>query len=74
MAQGPVELWLGELLMQQQSSLHTVIKASDLEINDEEFDLLAFLNKFQAQVRRLVKVFTTMFSKTPFKESHCNIF
>ncbi|XP_076601065.1 dynein axonemal heavy chain 8-like [Chaetodon auriga] len=50
MAQGPVELWLGELLLQQQASLHSVIKASDLEINDEDFDLLSFLNNFQAQV------------------------
>lgn len=50
MAQGPVELWLGELLLQQQASLHSVIKSSDLEINDEDFDLLSFLNKFQAQV------------------------
>uniref|UniRef100_A0A8C4E9U5 AAA+ ATPase domain-containing protein n=1 Tax=Dicentrarchus labrax TaxID=13489 RepID=A0A8C4E9U5_DICLA len=50
MAQGPVELWLGELLLQQQASLHSVIKASDLEISDEDFDLLSFLNKFQAQV------------------------
>ncbi|KAG7229074.1 hypothetical protein INR49_013193 [Caranx melampygus] len=50
MAQGPVELWLGKLLLQQQTSLHSVIKASDLEINDEDFDLLSFLNKFQAQV------------------------
>lgn len=52
MAQGPVELWLGELLKLQQTSLHSVIKASDLEINDEDFDLLSFLDKFQAQVRR----------------------
>uniref|UniRef100_A0A3B4U7E5 Dynein axonemal heavy chain 8 n=1 Tax=Seriola dumerili TaxID=41447 RepID=A0A3B4U7E5_SERDU len=50
MAQGPVELWLGKLLLQQQASLHSVIKASDLEINDEDFDLLSFLDKFQAQV------------------------
>nr|XP_046263890.1 dynein axonemal heavy chain 8-like isoform X2 [Scatophagus argus] len=50
MAQGPVEHWLGELLVQQQTSLHSVIKASDLEINDEDFELLSFLNKFQAQV------------------------
>lgn len=57
MAQGPVELWLGELLLQQQASLHSVIKASDLEINDEDFDLLSFLNKFQAQVRRLKWIF-----------------
>lgn len=55
MAQGPVELWLGVLLLQQQASLHTVIKASDLEINDEDFDLLAFLNKFQAQVSVFVR-------------------
>lgn len=50
MAQGAVEIWLGELLMQQQASLHTVIRAADIEVNDEEFDLLAFLDKFQAQV------------------------
>ncbi|XP_044223058.1 dynein axonemal heavy chain 8-like [Thunnus albacares] len=50
MAQGPVELWLGVLLLQQQASLHSVIKSSDLEINDEDFDLLSFLDKFQAQV------------------------
>ncbi|XP_075877996.1 dynein axonemal heavy chain 8-like [Nelusetta ayraudi] len=49
-AQGAVEIWLGELLIQQQASLHTVIRAADIEINDEEFDLLAFLDKFQAQV------------------------
>lgn len=50
MAQGAVELWLGELLLQQQASLHSVINASDREINDEDFDLLNFLQKFQAQV------------------------
>lgn len=50
MAEGAVELWLGELLVQQQASLQSVIKAADLEINDEDFDLLAFLHKFQAQV------------------------
>ncbi|KAG8014343.1 Dynein heavy chain 8 [Nibea albiflora] len=49
-AQGAVELWLGELLKQQQASLHSVIKSSDLEINDEDFNLLNFLNDFQAQV------------------------
>ncbi|XP_039872861.1 dynein heavy chain 8, axonemal-like isoform X1 [Simochromis diagramma] len=50
MAQGEVEIWLRKLLVQQQASLHSVIRAADLEIDDEEFDLLAFLNKFQAQV------------------------
>lgn len=52
MARGPVELWLGELQMQQQSSLHSVIKAADLQINDSGFQLLTFLNQFQAQVGR----------------------
>lgn len=53
MAQGEVEIWLRKLLVQQQASLHSVIRAADLEIDDEEFDLLAFLNRFQAQVGRL---------------------
>ncbi|XP_026153434.1 dynein heavy chain 8, axonemal-like [Mastacembelus armatus] len=53
LAKGPVEIWLGELLLQQQASLHSVIQASDLEINDEDFDLLSFVNKFQAQVALL---------------------
>ncbi|XP_063079703.1 dynein axonemal heavy chain 8-like isoform X2 [Engraulis encrasicolus] len=50
MARGPVELWLGELLVQQQASLHSVIKAADIQINDSNFQLLPFLNQFQAQV------------------------
>ncbi|XP_037644332.1 dynein heavy chain 8, axonemal-like isoform X1 [Sebastes umbrosus] len=50
MAQGPVENWLGELLFQQQASLHSVIKAAVLDIYEEDFELLSFLNKFQAQV------------------------
>ncbi|KAM4740016.1 dynein axonemal heavy chain 8-like [Anableps anableps] len=50
MAQGAVELWLGELLHKQQISLHSVIRSSDWEINDEEFDLLTFLDNYQAQV------------------------
>ncbi|XP_037131069.1 dynein heavy chain 8, axonemal-like [Syngnathus acus] len=50
LAQGAVELWLGKLLVEQQSSLHTVIKAAEDMINDEEFDLIPFLDKFQAQV------------------------
>lgn len=53
MAQGEVEIWLRKLLVQQQASLHSVIRAADLEIDDEEFDLRAFLNRFQAQVGRL---------------------
>lgn len=51
MGQGPVELWLGQLLLQQQASLHSVIKSADLEVNDEDFELVPFLDKFQSQVR-----------------------
>ncbi|XP_062857915.1 dynein axonemal heavy chain 8-like [Trichomycterus rosablanca] len=50
MARGPVELWLGELLVQQQASLHSVIKAAQLQINEPDFQLLTFLNQVQAQV------------------------
>ncbi|XP_069055280.1 dynein axonemal heavy chain 8 isoform X2 [Lepisosteus oculatus] len=50
MARGPVELWLGELLQQQQSSLHSVIRAGDMQINDSGFQLLSFLAQFPAQV------------------------
>ncbi|XP_034008681.1 dynein heavy chain 8, axonemal-like [Trematomus bernacchii] len=50
MGQGPVELWLGQLLLQQQASLHSVIKSADLEVNDEDFELVPFLDKFQSQV------------------------
>ena len=50
MGQGPVELWLGQLLLQQQASLHSVIKSAHLEINDEDFELVPFLDKFQSQV------------------------
>ncbi|KAF3858031.1 hypothetical protein F7725_011232 [Dissostichus mawsoni] len=49
MGQGPVELWLGQLLLQQQASLHSVIKSADLEVNDEDFELVPFLDKFQSQ-------------------------
>ncbi|KAI4895809.1 hypothetical protein NFI96_021985 [Prochilodus magdalenae] len=50
MARGSVELWLGQLLLQQQTSLHSVIRAADMQINDSGFELLTFLNQFQAQV------------------------
>ncbi|XP_037394017.1 dynein heavy chain 8, axonemal [Pygocentrus nattereri] len=50
MARGSVELWLGELLLQQRVSLHSIIRAADLQINDPGFQLLTFLNQFLAQV------------------------
>ncbi|XP_077580363.1 dynein axonemal heavy chain 8-like [Stigmatopora nigra] len=50
LAQGAVEIWLGKLLLEQQTSLHTVIKSADDVINDEDFELIPFLDKYQAQV------------------------
>ncbi|XP_062857897.1 dynein axonemal heavy chain 8-like [Trichomycterus rosablanca] len=55
MARGPVELWLGELLVQQQASLHSVIKAAQLQINEPDFQLLTFLNQVQAQVKMNIR-------------------
>nr|XP_054607993.1 dynein axonemal heavy chain 8 isoform X2 [Nothobranchius furzeri] len=50
MAQGPVEHWLGQLLVEQQASLHSVVSACHGFINSEEFKLLSFLKTYQAQV------------------------
>ncbi|PIK45719.1 hypothetical protein BSL78_17425 [Apostichopus japonicus] len=49
-AKGNVEMWLGELLNLQQSSLHSVIKDASHAINDPSFQLLSFLNHYIAQV------------------------
>ncbi|RXM37302.1 Dynein heavy chain 8, axonemal [Acipenser ruthenus] len=50
MARGPVELWLAELLQQQQISLHSVIKSAYMQISDSGFQLLNFLYQFPSQV------------------------
>uniref|UniRef100_UPI00358ECCF5 dynein axonemal heavy chain 8 n=1 Tax=Myxine glutinosa TaxID=7769 RepID=UPI00358ECCF5 len=50
MAKGNVELWLGELLTTQQSSLHSIIKSAYLDINDTTFELLSFFAQYPAQV------------------------
>uniref|UniRef100_H2ZXC8 AAA+ ATPase domain-containing protein n=1 Tax=Latimeria chalumnae TaxID=7897 RepID=H2ZXC8_LATCH len=50
MAKGPVELWLGELLHMQQSSLHSVIRSGYNYISDPGFNLLNFISQFPAQV------------------------
>ncbi|XP_033641432.1 dynein heavy chain 8, axonemal-like [Asterias rubens] len=49
-AKGNVEMWLGELLVLQQKSLHSVIRDANRVINDSSFELLGFLNNFIAQV------------------------
>ncbi|XP_040286209.1 dynein heavy chain 8, axonemal [Bufo bufo] len=52
-ALGPVEVWLGELLCMQQSSLHEVIRSAYQQITDDGFQLLSFLSNFPAQVTLL---------------------
>jgi len=47
---GNVEVWLGELLQQQMKALHTIIRLASQFINDQEFQLLSFLNESIAQV------------------------
>ena len=47
---GNVEVWLGELLEQQTKALHTIIRLASQFINDQEFQLLAFINESIAQV------------------------
>ena len=51
-ARGNVEVWLGDLLTMQQSSLHSVIREANMLINEPNFDLLPFLRDFIAQVTR----------------------
>ena len=50
MARGNVESWLGELLNQQQKSLHGVIREASVVIGEENFQLLEFLGGYPAQV------------------------
>ncbi|KAK3588115.1 hypothetical protein CHS0354_012172 [Potamilus streckersoni] len=50
MARGNVEVWLGDLMREQQRSLHGVIRDGFRAICNTEFQLLNFLNNFPAQV------------------------
>jgi len=49
-----VEVWLGALLFQQMTALHSIIRLASQFINDQEFQLLSFLNEAIAQVSSVV--------------------
>ncbi len=46
-----VENWLTSLLNMAQKSLHGVIRAASVIINDSSFNFIEFLNNYPAQVR-----------------------
>ncbi|KAL7304210.1 hypothetical protein TKK_0003404 [Trichogramma kaykai] len=49
-AEGSVETWLMQLLLTSQQSLHSIIRQAHTTINDQNFNLLNFLEKMPAQV------------------------
>ena len=49
-AEGSVEVWLMSLLTASQESVHCIIRQAFHFINDNQFDFLEFLGRFQAQV------------------------
>ncbi|XP_056424627.1 dynein axonemal heavy chain 8 isoform X2 [Hyla sarda] len=49
-ARGPIELWLGELLLMQQNSLHGVIRSAYCQITDGGCQFVNFFNDFPTQV------------------------
>jgi len=55
---GNVEVWLGELLVQQMKALHTIIRQASQLINDPEFQLLDFINESIAQVASRLQALT----------------
>jgi len=50
LASGNVELWLGELLRVSRKSVHSVIRAAAMAIDDPQFKLIEFENTFASQV------------------------
>ena len=49
-AEGSVEVWLTALLQASQEAIHCIIRQAFHFINDNNFDLLEFVTKFQAQI------------------------
>ena len=49
-AEGSVEVWLMSLLTASQESVHCIIRQAFHFINDNQFDMLDFLGRFQAQI------------------------
>ncbi|KAL5105018.1 hypothetical protein TcWFU_009077 [Taenia crassiceps] len=74
MAQGHVEVWLGELLKMSQESLRQVIHNAYSVINDEDnFDLLKFEDSFIAQVGLLgLQLFWTRHAEDALSNARIN--
>ncbi|XP_035824314.1 dynein heavy chain 8, axonemal, partial [Aplysia californica] len=51
--EGNVEIWLNSLMLEQQQSLHGIIREAYRAITAPEFELYSFLNSFPAQVSLL---------------------
>ncbi|XP_031445281.1 dynein heavy chain 5, axonemal-like [Phasianus colchicus] len=54
-AQGNVEIWLGQLLNGIRKTIHTIIREASLAISDSGFKLYDFQAMFPAQVRMNIK-------------------
>lgn len=55
-AEGSVETWLTSLLQSAQASLHGVIRHACALINEAGFNILGFLDKMPAQVRKFCEI------------------
>ncbi len=49
-AEGSVEVWLMSLLQASHESVHCIIRQAFHFINDNQFDFLDFMARFQAQI------------------------
>ena len=50
-AEGSVELWLMKLLKMSQQSVHGIVRQAFHVIQDQDLNVLRFLEQFPAQVR-----------------------